>query len=420
MLSYVILIVFFVFLEALFSGSEIALFSVNKSKLKYLASQGDKKAERTYNLIQKYYNQYISVGLIGTILSITLATSTFVALLYDMSVFLPILKENEEFFAEAIVIITLLFGEIIPKSIFQHYSDNIIHLVVEFLEFFRKVFKPFLWFANAVNKVVFFLFRIKKQNEKSYSKEELLDIVLQTENIDELKKKIIGNILIFSQRRISEIVIPLSDVTAVSDDKKVMEVVPVFKESGYTRIPVYRKRIDQIIGFIRSYDLLFAKPNDPITKYMKGIRYIPEFTSLPNVLAGFKHYRDHIAVVVDERGATMGIITLRDVLEEIVGEIKDDFVKREKIKVKKQSVNEMIIDGLMEVRELKTYIDIDPPAGNYETVNGMIIYILGRMPKKNEKVRIGNYEFEILKIEKRRIVELKVREVNDVRMEQST
>lgn len=411
MLSYIVLILLFVFFEALFSGSEIALFSANKSKLKYLASQGDKKAEKTYNLLEKYYNQYISVGLIGTILSITFATSTFVAMLHDMSIIFPILKSKEEIFAEAIVIITLLFGEIIPKSIFQHYSDKIIFLVVDFLEFFRKLFKPFLWFADFVNKVLFFLFRIKSQKDKAYTKEELLDILLQIEDIDELKKKIIGNILIFSQRRISEIVIPLSDVIAVSDDKKVMEVVPVFKESGYTRIPIYRKRIDQIVGFIRSYDLIFAKPNEPITKYMKGIRYIPEFASLPNVLKGFKHYRDHIAVVVDERGATIGIITLRDVLEEIVGEIKDDFVKKEKVRLKKQSLDELVIDGLMEVKELKTLIDLEPPLGNYETVNGMIIYILGRTPKKGEKVIIGNYEFEVLKIEKRRILEVKVKKI---------
>lgn len=200
-------------------------------------------------------------------------------------------------------------------------------------------------------------------------------------------------------------------MVAVSDDKKVMEVVPVFKESGYTRIPVYRKRVDQIIGFVRSYDLLLAKPNDPITKYIKGIRYIPEFTSLPNVLKGFKHYRDHIAVVVDERGATIGIITLRDVLEEIVGEIKDDFVKKEKPKLKRQSVDEIVVDGLMEVKELKTLIDIDLPQGNYETVNGMITYILGRMPKKNEVIHIGDYQFEVLKIEKRRVLEVKIKKI---------
>lgn len=138
MFSYIVLIILFVFFEALFSGSEIALFSVNKTKLKYKASEGDKKAQKVYNLLEKYYKQYIYVGLVGTILSITLATSTFVAMLHDMSTYFPFLKSKEEIFAEAIVIITLLFGEIIPKSVFQHYADELIYIIVEFLEFLGK------------------------------------------------------------------------------------------------------------------------------------------------------------------------------------------------------------------------------------------------------------------------------------------
>lgn len=409
MVSYIILIAVFIFFEALFSGSEIALFSVNKTKLKYKASRGDKKAQKTYELLIKYYNEYVSVGLIGTILSITFATTTFVSLLHSLSFNFPFLINKEEVFGEAIVILTLIFGEVIPKSIFQHYADEIIYYVVHFLELYRKIFKPFLIFANFVNKIVFKLFKINSKDEKVFNKEEILDILLsEIKDIDELKKKIVANILIFSERRLSEIVIPLSDVVAVSDDKKVADIVPIFKETNYSRIPVYRKRIDQIIGFIRSYDLIYAKPEERITKYMKGIRYLPEFANLPNVLKGFKHYKDHIAVVVDERGATMGIITLRDVLEEIVGEIKDEFVKKDRVKIKKQSLTEIVTDGLMEIKELKTLLDIDLPPGHYETVNGLITYILGRMPKKGEVIKIDNHIFEILKVEKRRILEIKI------------
>ncbi len=412
MISYIIAIIFFIFLEALFSGSEIALFSVNKTKLKYKASNGDKKAEKTYELLTKYFNEYISVGLIGTILSITFATTTFVSLLYSLSFYFPFLTNKEEIFGEAIVILTLIFGEVIPKSIFHHYADDLIYYVVSFLELCRKIFKPFLIFANFVNKIVFKLFKIKSKNEKEINKEEILDILLtEIKDIDELKKKIIANILIFSERRLSEIVIPLSDVVAISDDKKVADIVPIFKETNYSRIPIYRKRIDQIIGFVRSYDLIHAKPEERITKYMKGIRYLPEFANLPNVLKGFKHYKDHIAVVVDERGATMGIITLRDVLEEIIGEIKDEFVKKDRIKIKKQSLTEIVIDGLMEIKELKTILDINLPAGPYETVNGFITYILGRMPKKGEVIKIDEYNFEILKVERRRILEIKIAKI---------
>lgn len=412
MISYIVTISFFIFMEGLFSGSEIALFSANKTKLKYLAKKGDKKALKSYTLLQKHYTEYISVGLIGTILSIVIATATYVAMLHELSNFFPLIKGEEEILAESLVILTLLFGEIIPKSIFQHHADKLIVYVVPFLEFFRKVFTPILLFSNLVNRVVFSLFGIKPSTEKSYSKEYILHLLSQgIEDLEEIEKRIVSNILIFSERRISEIVIPLSEVVAVSDDKKVCDLIPIFKETGFSRLPIYRKRVDQIIGFVRSYDLIHADIDEPITKYMKGIRYIPEFVNLPNVLKGFKTYKDHIAVVVDERGATMGIITLKDVLEEIVGQIKDDFTKKEKQMIKSQALDKMLVDGRMEIKEIESLMEIKLPEGPFETINGMITYLLGRMPRKGEHIDIGNYRFKVIKVERRRVLEVLIEKI---------
>lgn len=413
MISYIVTIVFFIFMEGLFSGSEIALFSVNKTKLKYLAKKGDKTAKKTYRLLQKHYTNYISVGLIGTILSIVIATAMYVTMLHELSLMIPIIKGKEEILAESLVVLTLLFGEIIPKSIFQHYADRLIFYVVPFLEFFRKIFTPILLFSNIVNKAVFFLFNIKPSTEKSYTREDIINILYEgVEDLDEIEKRIISNILIFNDRRISEIVIPLSEVVAVSDDKKVIDLIPIFKETGFSRLPVYRRRVDQIIGFVRSYDLIHADIDEPITKYMKGIRYIPEFANLSNVLKGFKTYKDHMAVVVDERGATMGIITLKDVLEEIVGQIKDDFTRKERQMIKSQTIDKLIVDGRMEIKEIESLIDIDIPDGSFETVNGLITYTLGRMPRKGESITIGNYKFQVLKVEKRRVLEVLIEKIN--------
>lgn len=413
MISYIITILFFIFMEALFSGSEIALFSVNKTRLRYLARKGDRKAEKTSLLLHKHYAEYISVGLIGTILSIVMATATYVAMLHDISSFMPVLRGKEEIFAESLVVLTLLFGEIIPKSIFQQYADRLIFFVVPFLEFFRKVFKPMLLFSNAVNRVVFFLFRIKPSTEKVYGREDIVHLLSENiEDLDELEKRIVSNVLIFSDRRISEIVIPLSEVVAVSDDKKVCDLIPVFKDTGFSRLPVYRKRVDQIVGVVRSYDLIHADIDEPVTRYLKGIRYIPEFASLPNVLKGFKTYKDHMAVVVDERGATMGIITLKDVLEEIVGQIRDDFTKKERPMIKSHTVDSLIVDGRMEIKEIESLLDIDIPEGPFETVNGLITYTLGRMPRKGESITVGNYRFQVLKVEKRRVLEVLIHKVS--------
>lgn len=409
MISYIVTIFFFIVLEAFFSGSEIAFFSANRSKLKYRAKKGDKRATKSYKLLQKYYPEYISVGLIGTIISIVIATAVYVTMLHDLSYFIPAIRGREEIFAESLLIVTLLFGEIIPKSIFQHYADSFIVYTVPIFEIFRKAFYPIIIFSNIINKVVFWVFGIKPSAEKVYTREEILHLFSEDiQEMDELEKRIVSNILIFNERRISEIVIPLSDVVAISDDKKVYDVIPVFKETGFSRLLIYRKRIDQIVGFIRSYDLINASPDEPITKYMKGIRYIPEFTSLPNVLKGFKNYKDHIAVVVDERGATMGIITLRDVLEEIVGQIRDDFTKRERQMIKSQTVDKFIVDGRMEIKEIQALLDTKLPDGPFETINGLITFLLGRMPRKGESINIGNYSFKVLKVEKRRVTEVMI------------
>ncbi|NPA52334.1 MAG: HlyC/CorC family transporter [Aquificae bacterium] len=412
MLSYIIAIAFFIILEAFFSGSELALFAVNRTRLKYLASEGDKKAQKILKSLEKF-DDYVATALIGTTLSIVSATAIFVQFLHELSIYVPFIHSKEEILAEGIIVFTLLFGEIIPKSVFQHYADKLIYFIVPALEFFRKLFFPFLLFAKIVSKIVYFIFRLKPEEGKSWTREELLDaLILETEGIPEIEKRIIANVLIFEKRRLGEIVVPLSDVVAISDKRTVIEAVRIFKDTGFSRIPVYRKRIDQIVGVLRAYDMMFAKSEDLVENYMKPIRYLPEFTSLPNVLKGFRQYKDHMVVVVDERGATMGIITLEDVLEEIFGDIRDEFRKKEKRMIKIHTQKELIVDGRIEIKEIETIVNEKFPEGPYETVAGLIIYFLGRMPKKGESIIINNVKFTVLKTNPRRVQEVKIEKLD--------
>ncbi|RUM61073.1 MAG: HlyC/CorC family transporter, partial [Persephonella sp.] len=178
MLSYLIAILFFLILEAFFSGSELALFSVNRTKLKYLAKEGNEKAKKVYEALEKDFDDYVATTLIGTTLSIVSITSLFVSFLYEFANFIPILKSKEELFAESIIVITLLFGEILPKSVFQHYADKIIYFIIPILEFFRKVLYPLIILAKFITKIVFFLFRVKGKEERILSRDELMDLLL--------------------------------------------------------------------------------------------------------------------------------------------------------------------------------------------------------------------------------------------------
>ncbi|SNZ04030.1 Hemolysin, contains CBS domains [Persephonella hydrogeniphila] len=412
MISYLIGILFFLILEGLFSGSELALFSVDRNRLKYLAKNGDKRAKKIYETLEKRFDEYVAVCLIGTTLSIVTITALFVGFLHSISPFVPFIKSKEELFAESIIILTLLFGEIIPKSVFQHYADRLIYFIVPFAEFSRKVLYPFLVIAKIINRAVFFIFRLEQKREKILTREELLDaLILESEGIEEFEKKIVANVLIFEERRLGEIVVPLSDVAAVPTGSRIKDIIHIFKDTGFSRIPVYKKRIDQIIGVLRAYDLAAAAPEDPVDKFVRPIRYLPEFTSLPNVLKGFKQFKDHMAVVVDERGATMGIITLEDVLEEIVGEIRDEFSKKEKRMIKKYIQDKVVVDGRLELKEVEVLIGVKLPDGPYETVGGMIIYIKGRMPKRGETLTVNGVKFTVLSINIRRVQEVMIEKI---------
>ncbi|WP_457638541.1 hemolysin family protein [Persephonella sp.] len=413
MISYIIGIVFFLILEGLFSGSELALFSVDRNRLKYLAKNGDKRAKKVYDALEKRFDEYVAVALIGTTLSIVTITALFVGFLHSISPMVPLIHSKEELFAEAVIVLTLLFGEIIPKSVFQHYANRLIYFIVPFLEISRKILYPLLVIAKIITRIVFFVFRLQQKKDKILTKEELLDaLILESEGIEEFEKKIVANVLIFEKRRLGEIVVPLSDVVAVPFDSKIGDIVHIFKDTGYSRIPVYKKRIDQIVGVIRAYDLASAEFKDPVDRYMRPIRYLPEFTSLPNVLKGFKQFKDHMAVVVDERGATMGIITLEDVLEEIVGEIRDEYSKKEKRMIKRYIQDKVVVDGRLELKEVEVLIGEKLPEGPYETVGGMIIYLLGRMPRRGEVIKINGIKLTVLSINIRRVQEVMIEKID--------
>lgn len=414
MISYIIAILFFLLLEGFFSGSEIALFSINGAKLKYLAKNGDTRAKKLYEKLQKHFDDYIATTLIGTTLSIVTITAVYVNFLIEFAVYLPVLKGKEEIFAESIIILTLLFGEILPKSIFQHFAEKLVYFIVPALDFFRKLLYPLILLANLITKIVFFVFRLQPRKDKILSREELLDaLLMDSEGIEEVEKKIIANVLIFKERRLGEIVVPLSDVVAVDENEKIKDVISVFKTSGFSRIPIYAKRIDEIVGVIRAYDLADAKPDEPVKNYTKSIRYLHEFTSLPNVLKGFKKFKDHMAVVVDERGATMGIITLEDVLEEIVGEIRDEYTKKEKKMIKRTFKDKIVVDGRIEIKEIETLVDEKFPKGPYETLGGFIVYYLGRMLMASEEIYYNSLKFTILQTNKRRVQEVLIEKVEN-------
>jgi CBS domain containing-hemolysin-like protein len=187
----------------------------------------------------------------------------------------------------------------------------------------------------------------------------------------------------------------------ISENASVNQAIEKIKESGFSRIPVYRIRVDDIVGYISAYDLIGAKPEEPLKKYIRRILIFSEYTPLPEVIESFKLNREHIGVVVDERGLIIGILTLEDILREIVGSIHTE--RGEEELIKEISQDRWIVDGKLEVNELNRIVGVKVPEGNYSTVGGLVSFLAGRVPEENEVFKIGDYRFRVVSRNERRV-----------------
>jgi putative hemolysin len=404
-LAFAIAVLFFILLEAFFSGSEIALVSVNKAKLNLLAKK-DK-------IIRDFLNDtesYITLTLFGYTLSIVLATAFYTYFWMKLTEDrFPQLKGYEPLLAETILIFTLVLGEIVPKSLFLANAEFLTPLIVKILYPLKKVFYLVLVSAKYISqKITSFL----GKGSKFLKRNELIKILVSGNvNLSETKRLLIANVLAFKGRRISEIVKPLHDVVMVSKDANVAQVIEKIKRSGYSKIPVYSGAVQNIVGYVHAYDLLKAKKDEPITKYIRPIKTIGEFETLSNVLKKFLESNEHIAIVVDERGVVIGLVTLEDIVEEITGELYET-TKREEEEIKAIAPDKWIVNANMEVGELRRLLNIPIPEGIYSTLGGFIQYQLGYLPKKGTEITFNGYLFRIVDADEKKIKKVLIKKLS--------
>jgi len=398
LIGFIIGVLFFVFLEGFFAGSEIALLNADKGLLKAVYRK------KRYAFIKHFLEnpeEYITLTMLGYTLSIVLASTLYTLFLMNLARYFPQIRGKEVLLAESLVILTLILGEIIPKSVFQHYADKLIIPSLFILDKLRIIFKPFLVLSKVVSRAVT---RYFKKSEEKVRREDLIALLREKKTFPETIGYIVSNILSFKERRIGEIVKPLYEVVMIPDTATVRQAVEQIKKSGYSRIPVYRERVDDIIGYISAYDLLDKPLDDPVRKYVRKILMFSEYTPLPEVLRVFKEKKEHIAVVVDERGVILGIVTLEDLFKEILGELASE--NGEKPLIKEVSRDTWVVDGKIEVNEFRRITGINVPEGQYNTLGGFLTYKLGRVPKKGESFRFGSYTFKVVDADERKVKKL--------------
>lgn len=407
-LNITIMVVCLMF-SAFFSASETAFTSVNRVKIKTLASDGNKKAKRVEKIIEKY-DKMLSAVLIGNnIVNITMSTIStlvFVAALAgnigdDMAATVSTIVST---------VVVLIFGEVIPKNIAKEFPESFSMAVAPFISLLMIIFTPFCAFFSVIKKGLSKVFKSKENN--GFTENEILTIVDEAESVGGIKEEegqLIRSAIEFIDCTAGEILTPRVDVVAAPITISSEDLAELIAESGFSRIPIYEDTVDNIIGVIHEKDFYSEINNTDrnIREIMKPPVYTVESIKISELLKLLQKNKVHIAIVTDEFGGTQGIVTLEDILEELVGEIWDETDELEENYIQ-VSDTQYSLRGDAEIDVLHDLFDIDTDEFDATTIGGFINELSGRMPREGASVLYQNLKLTVNKVSRRRIMEVRL------------
>lgn len=401
---YIILICVCLLFSAYFSATETAFSSINKIRLKNMADKGNKKAQLVMRLSDNY-DSILSTILIGNnivnIACSSLATVLFINLLGG--------AKGPGVATIVITVVVLIFGEISPKSIAKESPEKFAMFSAPFLRLLVIVLTPFNFLFGLLKKLLSLIF--KSDDNTGITEEELITMVEEAEHeggLDKAESSLIKSAIEFSEQEAMDILTPRIKVTAVEVTASIDEIADIFFETGYSRLPVYDESIDNIIGIIyhKDFNNLVVKGKKKITEIMQKPIFITKNKKIGELLKELQKKKAHIAIVVDEFGGTVGIVTLEDILEELVGEIWDehDKVVKEKYKI---SDNEYIVLGSANISKLEDIFEIEEDT-DVMTVNGWVMEIMGELPQLNATFEYENATVTVVEMDGNRVGKIKI------------
>lgn len=413
-----------ILLSALFSGMEIAYVSANKLRLELEIQKGGAKSS-----VLKHFLENPSSFLSGILVGNNIALVVFsIYMAFIVRGFL--LAQPFEFFHIPFVIflvqtfvstgIVLIFAEFIPKVLFRINPDRLLSFFSMPFVLIYYLLYPLIWFVMVVAEGILQLFfRISlERNEPLYSRYDLFHIIQESQSPNEeedpdVDARIFKNAMEFSEIKVRECMIPRTEVVAVEVNEPVEAVKKKFVDTGHSKMIVYNENIDQISGYIHLIDL-FDQP-EKIDNKVRSCPFVTESMAAAELLRTFIEKRKSICVVVDEFGGTAGIVTVEDLIEEIFGEIEDEHDKEE-LTEKKISPTEFIFSARIEIDYINEKYELDLPEGEYETLGGLVLQILERIPEEKEVFYHHGYEFLIEKVEQTKVTEVRLKKLGTKEM----
>jgi CBS domain containing-hemolysin-like protein len=405
----ILLFVLCVILSAFFSSSEVALISITRAKARTLVNEGKPGSKAVAALKESPEHLLITILIGNNIVNVaaaTLATSLAIKAFGDIGVGIA------TFF---VVIVLLVFGEIGPKIYAARASDSFALGVAPVVLFLSRIFSPLIWLVEKVSPT----FGIGKEaGEASVTEEEIkewIDVGKEDGTIEQGEQEMLYSVLEFADTTAREIMTPRVDVTLMEDTVTFEEAIRIFNETGFSRIPVYHDHIDNITGILNVKDVFSAmvshRRDSTIKEVMYDPMFVPETKKIDDLLKELQVHRVQMAIVIDEYSSFVGIATVEDILEEIVGDIMDEYDKEEP-EIQNISEGVFVVDAQMWVEDINERMEIELPVDeSYETVGGLIIDRLGHIPlHPGEKVEIneGKITLVVMQMHGRRIVKVKV------------
>ena len=388
-------------LSIIYSSAEIALLSANALQLDVWEKQ-EKYLARLASSILDRKPEYLSVILIGTNLSNILATS-FATVYLLRSNLLP-----HQLIIIPIAIVILLFGEILPKSIMQRYANLGLIILSPILKSSYFLFFPIIFLLRQtrwMNVTERFSKTAEELEEKRDDIQHAYEQVDDPEAIEDDQKEMISNVFDFRESKVNEVMTPRTDISAISSTESLEKVLHTFIDSGHSKLPVFEKDLDNIIGVVYLYDLFHSPEN--IQEVIKPVLFIPYTKPIIDLLGEFQSAHHAMAVVLDEHGGSAGIITAEDVFEELFGDFEDEFDVDTK-KSEKQADGSIVVDARMDWEDFNDEYGNMIPKGDYETVGGYIISQLGRIPNKGEHLFIPIGQTVVIKASARQIHQVQI------------
>ena len=390
-------------MSAFFSSSETAMLSSNKTKMKLAAEDGDKAAAKVIKLCDNQ-DRMISAILIGNnivnLYASSLATEIAMALWGNKAVALA---------TGVLTLLVLVFGEVTPKSISSRYADEMAKIIAGPLDILATVLTPFIWLVNFFAGIIMKLLGMNPDKEKdTITEAELKSIVEDSSEagvIEDDEKEMITNVVEFGDMLAKDIMTPRIDLSMVADDAGYDELIEAYRKDRYTRIPVYHESPDDVIGIINMKDMILVEKTDDfkLTDYMRPVVYTYEFKKTRDLMKELRASYENAAIVLDEYGVTAGMVTMEDMLEEIVGEIRDEYDTDETENIVKIAENEYIVDGTTKPEELNETFDLGLDEEKNESLSGVIMDILEHVPRVGDEIVTDKCRMVVKSMDKKRI-----------------